>query len=234
MSEDTSTTATSEGTSSDAGASAGGSADGGAGGTEAAEQLAAERDALQAEARRHQAERDRVAAERDRLKRELAAAKGTSSDETPAAASGLTAEQIAEQVRMEMRREATRTREIAAAEATAREQYPNANPEIFARVDEFDSAEALVEAVRSSHEATTSLIQDRLQAAEKELRERYEKVHGPLPEPAQTSEQTAPAGTPSIEELSAMNQAQLDALEKREPGVIDRVLRSAQEAGSLV
>lgn len=227
------TTATSEGTSSTPDGAAGGSADGGAGGTEAAEKLAAERDALQAEARRHQAERDRVAAERDRLKRELEAAKGASSGETPASDKPLSAAEIAEQVRTAMRQEQARSRELAAAEATAREQFPNADSAILARADEFDSAEELLEAARASHQATSSLLEDRLKAAEQELRERYEKVHGPLPEPVSASE-TPPSGVPTIEELSAMNQRQLDALEAQNPGVIDRVLRSAQEAGSVV
>ena len=231
---DNPTTATSEGTSSASDDVAGGSGDGGAGGTEAAEKLAAERDAFQAEARRHQAERDRVAAERDRLKRELDAAKGSSSDETPAPSDKpLTAAQIAEQVQTAMRREAARSREIAAAEATAREEFPNADSALFARIDEFDSAEDLLEAARSSHNATSELLKDRLAAAEKELRERYEKVHGPLPEPVSASD-TPPSGTPTVQELSAMSQAQLDALEAKEPGIIDRVIRSANDSGSLV
>lgn len=233
MPENDPTTATSEGTSGTPDGAAGGSADGGAGGTDAAEKLAAERDALQAEARRHQAERDRVAAERDRLKRELEAAKGESSGETPAS-EGLTAAQIAEQVRTAMRQEQTRAREMALAVETAREQYPNALASVYDRVDEFDSAEDLLETARASHDTLTSFIEERTAAAEKTLRERYEAVHGPLPEPAQTTEQTAPAGTPTVQELSAMSQAQLDALEAREPGIIDRVLRSANDSGSLV
>ena len=224
MPEDNPTTATSEGTSTASDDVGGGSADGGAGGTDAAEKLAAERDALQAEARRHQAERDRVAAENARLKAELA--KGTSSGETPASGSGLTAEQIAEQVRTAMRQEATRSRELALAAETARKEYPNALGSIFQNPEEFDSAEELLETARASHQTLSSFIEERTKAAEKELRDRYEAVHGPLPEPA-SADGPAPSGDPTVEQLSSMSIAQLDALELKEPGIIDRIIRSA-------
>ena len=223
MPEDNPTTATSEGTSNPADAGTGGSADGGAGGTDAVEKLTAERDALQAEARRHQAERDRAKAELDKIKADLAKANGASSEETPA--SGLTAEQV----RMEMRREMARTRELNDAVATARSQYPNALGDVFSRLDEYDSPEELLEAARASHEALSSHLDAQMAQKEKELRERYEKVHGPLPETSTSPDAPAPKGDPTVDELSDMTVSQLDALEAKEPGIIDRIIRSADQ-----
>ena len=222
MSEDTATTDTSNSTSP-------GGDDGASGGTDSTvEQLTAERDALRSEARQHQSERDRVKAERDRLKAELDAARAASSDEPPASTtSGLTAAQIAEQVRMEMRRESVRSRELAQAATTAKAQYPNAVPGVFDA--EYDTAEELLEAARASHETLTGFIADKVSAAEKDIREKYEAVHGPLPAPAGGDGSPAPSGDPTIEQLSEMNQAQLDALEKKEPGIIDRIIRSADQ-----
>jgi len=223
MPEDNPTTATSEDTSVQ-----GGSGDGGASGTDSdVGKLTSERDALQAEARQHQSERDRVKAENDRLKAELAAARATSSDETPASTTGLTAEQIAEQVRTAMRQEQARSRELALAEETAKKEYPNALASVYG--ESYDSAEDLLETARASHETLSGFIAERTEAMEKDIRERYEAVHGPLPTPATTDEQAPPSGDPTIEQLSDMSQAQLDALEKKEPGIIDRIIRSADQ-----
>jgi len=221
MPEDNPTTGTSDSTSP-------GADNGGSGGTDSTvEQLTAERDALQAEARQHQSERDRVKAERDRLKAELDAAKAAPTGETPATGTPLTAEQIAEQVRMEMRREATRSRELAQAVQTAKEQYPNAVPSVFDA--EYDTAEELLETARTSHETLTGFIAARAEAMEKDIRDKYEAKYGPLPAPASGGDQAPPSGDPTIEQLSEMSQAQLDALEKKEPGIIDRVIRSADQ-----
>ena len=219
--------ATSEETSGSASADAGGSDDGGASGTGlTVEQLTAERDQLQAEARRHQAERDRATAEATRLRAELA--KGTSSDETPASDKPLTAAQIAEQVRTAMRQEASRSRDLALAAETARKEYPNALASIVQNPEEFDSPEELLETARASHESLTAFISEKTAAAEKELRDRYEAVHGPLPEPA-SADGPAPSGDPTVQQLSEMSIAQLDALEAKEPGIIDRIIRSAEQ-----
>lgn len=228
MSEDTSTTTTSEPGSGDPGGSGTGEgADGGAGGTAAAEKFAAEREQLQREARERQSAQHKAEAEAARLKAELDKLKGASGDETPTPAAGLTAEQIQEQVRQAMRREEARTRELTAAVATAKEQYPNAEASVLDS-SRYETAEEFLAAAQASHDRFTSHVDELAAKKEEELRARYAEKFGELPAPVETPADT-PTGDPTVEQLSSMSVSQLEELEARTPGVIDRVLRSADQ-----
>ena len=81
-----------------------------------------------------------------------------------------------------------------------------------------------------SHESVASHIEETLKSREEELRQRYAERLGELPAPVEaTTETTTSTGIPTIEQLSAMNQDQLEALERETPGIIDKVLRSADQ-----
>lgn len=209
----------------DADASGGGTGDdGGAGGTAAADKLAAERDAAEQRARSFQADRDKARREADELKAELAKAKGASGDETPAP-SGLSEEQV----RQVMRRESARTRELAAAVETARSEFPNADPSVYSDTDSYETAEEFLTAAKASHDRLAGHLADREKEIEEEVRKRYAEKFGELPAPPEDPGKGQGAGDPTVEQLSSMSQAQLDQLEKDKPGVIDRVLRSADQ-----
>lgn len=225
MPEETTTTTTSESASGAPDGGAGGAGgDGGAGGTAAADAFAAEKSRLEALARDRQSAADKAAAEAARLKAELDAIKGASGGETPA----LTPEAVQEQVRQVMRQEQARSRELASAATIAKEQYPNALRSVVEA--DYESAEEMLEAVRSSHETITSQIEETLKAREEELRQRYAERLGELPAPVEaTTEGSTSTGDPTIEQLSAMTTDQLDALDKEHPGLIDRVMRSADQ-----
>lgn len=226
MTEDTSTTSTSESGSGGSGEpNPGEGNDGGAGGTAAAEKFAAEREKLQREARDRQSAQHKAEAKAAELQAELEKLKGASGDETPVPTAGLTAEQVQEQVRQAMRQEEVRTRGLASAVATAKEQYPDADPSVL-DTSKYETAEEFLAAAQASHEQVSSHLEARLADREKELRERYAAVHGELPAPVEPPKDT-PTGDPTIEQLSAMSVPELDKLEKRAPGTIDRVLRSA-------
>lgn len=204
----------------------GSSGDGDAGGTQTADSFAAEREKLEARARSFQGEADRAKQRAEQAEAELKKLKdGASGGETPAA---LTAGEIAAQVRQEMRREAARSRELSAAAETAKSEYPDADSDILARVDEYDTAEEFLAAARASHESIGSHVDARLKAREEELRKRYAETYGELP-PLPDENTGSPTGDPTLAQLNAMSITELDALEQADPGVIERVQRSADQ-----
>jgi hypothetical protein len=206
------------------GSGSGQGGDGGQGGTQAADQFAAERETLEARARSFQSEADKAKERAAAAEAELARLKGekdegASGQGTPAP--GLTEDAV---VRV-MRREQARASEVAAALETAKADYPNAEPAVL-RADQYDTAEELLAAAEASHKSVSSHLEARLKAEEEALRKRYAERYGELPAPVETGSEGGASGDPSIAQLNAMSQDELDALEKRDPGVIDRVLRS--------
>lgn len=107
-------------------------------------------------------------------------------------------------------------------------EFGFADADIFQSARDFDSPEALRAAVENSHKR----VQTHVEAAREDERNRIlaevEAKHGIrlAPAPA-SSDAQAPAGDPTLEQLGAMSQAELDAEEAKNPGVIDRVLRTA-------
>lgn len=230
MPNESSTGTTSQPDPASADAGTGSGANGGASGTDSsAEQFAKELEALKAEARKNQGEADRARAEVAKLKAQLDARPDPSVEGTPAPTPSNVS--VEEQVRRAMRLEAARSRELLTAAETARNEYPNALASVTRDLDQYDSAEELMEAARQSHDSLTAHIDERTAAAEKALRERYEQVHGPLPEPSggSTGDAPVPTGDPTIEQLNAMTTDQLDRLEEEKPGIIEKVLRSADQ-----
>lgn len=222
MSEQAASTAgASEADSSAAGAAnPGTAADGGATTSQAtADTFAAERDSYEAERRQLQSTRDRLRAEVESLEKRKGDAAPNESAPAPL---------TAEAVRREMQATLLRTQELSDAKATLKERYPDADPAIFARAYEFESAEDFAVALERSHNATTALLAERLEAKERELKERYEKAYGPLKEtPADGGD--GPVGVlPTVHQLATMSLAEYAAAEaKFGKEAIDSILRQA-------
>lgn len=195
--------------------------DGGAEAQAAAEKFAAERERLDATNRALQSDRDKARKDAADAQAELERLKAGTSEEAPKAMSP-------EDVTRVMRAELAREREIARAAESARSEYPNADPSIFAALESYDSAEALLEAAKGSHDSFSSHIDAKVKEREEALRKRYAETYGELPAPVSPADGT-PTGDPTMAELNRMSQAELDDLEKRSPGTIDRVLRSQDQ-----
>lgn len=194
------------------GTGAGGDGAGTGGGSQSsADTFAEERAKLQETARGLQAERDR-------LKAELAAARKPEVDEGNQP-QPLTAEGV---LTLLERRDA-----IASVKAAAPEKYPNADPSILARANEYESAEALTAALEASNTLLGQHIEARAKTASEELLARYVERFGEI-EPAPQGDGTggSAGGDPTIDELAAMSQSEFEAVA---PEVRDRVMRSATQ-----
>lgn len=185
-----------------------------------ADTFATERDSYEAERRQLQSQRDRLRAEIDEMEKTKRSAAKT--EDAPAA---LTAEQI----RREMQSTLLRTQELSEAKTSLRERYPDADPAIFARAFEFESVEDFAVAAERSHNSTSVLVNARLEAKEKELRERYEKAYGPLKETPVDQGGGGPVGAvPTVQQLADMSFAEYAAAEdKYGKDTIDAILRQA-------
>lgn len=104
-------------------------------------------------------------------------------------------------------------------------RFPNADPAIYSRVDEYGNPDALRLAVEDSHLRVTAQITAAVEAREVALRKEYdEKIGGGAPP---GSAPGALVGDPTVESLRAMTGAELHAFDKANPGVVERVLSSA-------
>lgn len=216
MSEDTSTTATSEGDPAASGeATPGSTNDGGAGGTQASVGI----EDLEALKRDFQSTQDKTVARLEKmLEDRLAPAPKDDTNDEPQA---LTPAEVDRRVAAAV----FNAQQISASVGDLKTEFPLADASIYSDLTQFESAESLRAAVEGSHARTAALIAPAIEAKEKEIRQKYAERYGDLgpEEPADTT----PSGDPTIAQLNAMNQAQLDQLERDNPGVIDRVLRSA-------
>lgn len=117
--------------------------------------------------------------------------------------------------------------QISASVGDLKTEFPLADASIYADLTQFESAEALRAAVEGSHARTSALIAPAIEAKEQEIRAKYAERYGDLGPEEPTD--TTPSGDPTIDQLNRMSQAELDRLERDNPGVIDRVLRSASK-----
>jgi len=190
-----------------------GSGDSGAQGgtTSAGDSFQAERERLTAQSRQHQARADKAEQDRKDLQAQIDALK---KGESESKQEPLTLAEIRSAMRTE--------NQILRAEAPLREEFPDADKEIFDRLEEFESVESLRAAVETSHlkvKAAKDKMREEVQAeVMKDVQERFGVELTPKdPETGDTS------GDPTIEQLNAMSQVQLDALEASKPGTIARV-----------
>lgn len=190
--------------------------------TPGADAFAEERARLEAQRAEWQSKADRQAAEAARLQAELDAARAQS--QTPAAPSPVDVKSV-------LREELQRVRQMDAAVASLREQYPGAS-EVFERVDQFDSVEQLQVAAEQAHARFTSQVGPAVEAAVTAALKPYVDKFGPLQTPPPAATPGAGDGMPTLDEVSRMGLKELDALEKAHPGYVDRLLDNSMSTGS--
>lgn len=204
------------------GSEAGTSVEGVAGGSQpTVEQLTAERDRIEAERRTLQSERDR-------LRAELAASSKPEATPAPQDDSPLSRADFLAMLRRE--------RELGAALPALKQEFTMADPGLFDRVDEFDTAEAFRAAVESSDASFRSRMEAQGLVPKSEidaLREAYVAKYGPLGDetPADNAG-GSPGGLPTFQQLAAMTIAQQESFVRQHgEDTFQRILRSAQQEG---
>lgn len=199
-----------------------GSAEGAPAGAQAAtDTFAAEREQYEGRVRSFQSEADRAKARVAELEAQIAASAGAGN--TPSAESGFDPDVIVSQLESRM----THRTEMREAAASLEQEFEYADPDILARANEFESAEALRSAIEEGHNAVVafrdSIREETRAEVLAEVREKYGiQIEAPPPADA-----TAPAGDPTIEQIASWSFAEERAFDAANPGVIDRVLRSA-------
>jgi hypothetical protein len=195
------------------------------GGTQTPEGFVPKADFEKTEAQRRefQANLDKQTQENARLQRELAEARtGTPDPAQPPAPVGFDPQTF----RQELMRDVLNANTLRSAADAAKIAFPHADPSIFTdRLAEFGSPEALRLAAEVSHTRVQTVLDAQKAEVEKTVREEFAATHGGgTPPPANSG---AIPGDPTAQELAKMTIAQLNELEDRTPGVINRVLRSA-------
>ncbi len=131
----------------------------------------------------------------------------------------------AEDIRREAASAIYLAQQVGGAVAGLQTEFPYADKGIYSDLSRFESVESLRAAAEASHQRITALIEPALAEKEKEIRAKYAERYGDLGPDEPTD--TTPSGDPTLEQLGRMKQSELDRLEIDNPGVIDRVLRSA-------
>lgn len=177
----------------------------------------------EAEAAREEARRARQAAED--LRRELATAKAGT---TPAPAATEAPGSDLDSLRSMFLREAVGVVALATQVPTIRSEFPHADSALFEpeRMAQFSSPEAYRQAVEDSHRRVAAILDAGWAEREQKLRDELAAKFGDTG--AAGVGGTVPAGgDPTPTQLNAMTTAEIDALEAKNPGVVERVLRKA-------
>lgn len=201
-------------------------AEGSAGGSQAPEGFVPQADLSAVEERRRalQSERDRLASELEALRANAAGSDGGSGE------SG-SSEFDPESFRRSLMHDVLGATALQAAAVSLRTEFPHADPALFApeRLADFRSPEALRLAASDSHARVASALAVEKQAIEERLRAEMEAKYGSGTGSQNGGGTEGGTGDPTPAQLSAMSLDELDELEKANPGVIDRVLRSAMK-----
>lgn len=202
--------------------SAGVSGDGGAGansGGDGASLAAAERERMEAVQRQLQGERDRERARAAKLEQDLAAAKGSVTEDKPLALADIT----------RLLDERDRARELRTAADTFRssDEFKFADKSILDRASEYDSPEALKAALQTSHEAVKAIVDAETETQVRTQVESVLKEAGIAVKPAPSNQPPAPSGLPTIEEIHS---TPMDEWDERgwTPELIDQVIYGTQ------
>lgn len=121
--------------------------------------------------------------------------------------------------------------EKARAAEALRQQFPHADSSLFTagKLAEFGSVDALRIAVEDSHNRVASILTEGRAAIEEQVRKEFAEKYGIKDDPVGGSGSEGTVGDPTVDQIRAMTlQDQLE-LEKKNPGVIKRVLRSASQ-----
>lgn len=205
---------------------AGAAADGGAGGTEESNgsqsgSVSADLTRAQETIRNLQSERDRLRAERDSL---TAAASSGSGD-----GAGSSGEFDPDAFRRSLMQDVLGATALQTAAVAIRQEFPHADPSLFTgeRLAGFGSPDALRLAAQADHLRVAAQVEAAVEAREAALRAEMEAKYGSGAGSANGGGESGGTGDPTPQQVAAMSLDELDALEKSNPGVLDRVLRSA-------
>lgn len=119
---------------------------------------------------------------------------------------------------------------INASATSLRTEFPHADPDLFspARLAQFDSPEALRMAAETSHKRVADTLEAGFKDKEATLLADFAKKYGvDLGAGPQGGTEGGGGGDPTPAQLAQMSVAQLDDLEKANPGVVKRVLAGA-------
>lgn len=219
MDNDTSTTGASgenQATGSSAEGATGGSQDG------AGTLAAGERESYESRIRSFQSEADRAKARSAELERQLAEVQTPAA---PAVSDDGTFDPTA--FAAQLYADFERRNELAQAAASLRGEFEFANPGLFQRASEFDSVESLRAAAEADHARVKALVDARAEAKEQALRAEMAEKYGIRLDSPAGGEGNSPAGDPTVEEFARLSFAEQARLEAENPGITDRILRSA-------
>lgn len=185
-----------------------------------------ELDAERQRARAFQSEKDRVEAELVKLRAATPAAPGTGA--TPPDGSGFDPDRFREQLLTDVKGVMSAGLGTFALRAEATElkaKFPHANwATLEGQLDQFASKEALFIAAEADHKRVADIIASMETAEQKAERERLAAINGGQGGPAGAGGGAGAAGTdPTPEQVAAMSMSELDALEARSPGALDRI-----------
>jgi hypothetical protein len=129
--------------------------------------------------------------------------------------------------RNQMLRDVVGVTNLATAAPELRAKFPHADPAIFDNLHEFGSVDALRVAAEDSHRRVASVIEAEVAAKEADWRKEAEEKYGTGAGTPSSGATTVQAGDPTTAQIAAMSVAEINELEARAPGTVERVLRSA-------
>jgi hypothetical protein len=226
MSDDNTQTGSESDANPEGGSSGGSADDGSARGTQAPEGFVpqAELSAVEERRRALQSEKDRLQSELDAFRANAATASGEGDG-----GAGSAGEFDSEAFRRSLIADVHGATAIQTAAAALRTEFPHADPALFApeRLATFGSPDALRLAASDSHARVASALTVEKAAIEERLRAEFEARYGNGRRCGQRWRQRGRHRRPHARPGLRMSMDELDALEKANPGVLDRVLRSA-------
>jgi len=133
-----------------------------------------------------------------------------------------------EEFRRGLLRDVSGVLSLTQASAAARTEFPNADPALFEpeRISQFSSPEAYRLAVEDSHTRVAAILDAGWAAREEKLRAELATKFG---DAGASAGGTAPltSGDPTIAQVLAMSIDEMNELEARSPGTLNRVKRTA-------
>jgi hypothetical protein len=205
-----------------------GSPEGSGAGTQAvADTFAAEREQYEGRVRSFQSEADRAKARVAELEQQLAA-RSAGGDGGAGSDPGTTSAFDPDVIVSELESRMSHRTEMRTAAAALESEFEYADPDILAKAHEYESVEALKAAVEESHSAVASFRDSIREETRAEVLAEIQAKYGIQIEAPPPADASVPAGDPTLEQIASWTFQQEREFDAANPGVIDRVLRSAQ------
>lgn len=150
----------------------------------------------------------------------------TPKDEPPKSETGLGFDP--DDFRASLLRDVSGVISLTQAASTVKSEFPHADPSLFEpeRMSQFSSPEAFRQAVADSHQRMAAILEAGWKEREERLRAELAEKYGDAGGDAGGGAPPA-GGDPTPAQLMAMSDADLDALEAKNPGIVERILRAA-------